>query len=133
MIQQEHQPYDKSSKWLIQHHGDSLLRLAKIENIQTWRPAQAELVQPRQLPDGLLEVRLRVNRTHERHEGIRGTKRYAFRVLGAVRGFQLSFDPKVQAPPGPKPSALGRMATTWKCLAPDRLSDTPPRKNQVEP
>ena len=58
MTEDEHQPYDKSSKWLIQHHGDSMLRLAKIANIQTWRPAQAEVVQPRQLPDGLLEVRL---------------------------------------------------------------------------
>ena len=27
MIEDEHQPYDKSSKWLIQHHGDSMLRL----------------------------------------------------------------------------------------------------------
>jgi hypothetical protein len=52
------QPYDRSSKWLIQHHGDSMLRLAKIAGIKTWRPAQAEVVQPRQLPDGLLEVRL---------------------------------------------------------------------------
>ena len=40
---EEHQPYDKSSKWLIQHHGDSMLRLAKIENIQSCRPAQAEV------------------------------------------------------------------------------------------
>jgi hypothetical protein len=52
------QPFDKSSKWMIQHHGNSMLRLADIENIQSWRPAQAELVQPRQLPDGLLEVQL---------------------------------------------------------------------------
>jgi hypothetical protein len=55
---EEHQGYDKSSRWLIQHHGDSMLRLAKIGNIEAWRPAQAEVVQPRQLPDGLLEVRL---------------------------------------------------------------------------
>ena len=58
MIEDEHQPYDKSSKWLIQHHGDSILRLAGIEKIAAWRPAQAEVVQPSQLPDGLLEVRL---------------------------------------------------------------------------
>jgi hypothetical protein len=58
MISHEHQPYDKSSKWLIQHHGDSILRLAGIEKIAAWRPAQAEVVQPRQMPDGLLEVRL---------------------------------------------------------------------------
>jgi len=58
MIAGEHQPYDKSSKWLIQHHGDSMLRLAKVARIAAWRPAQAEVVQPRQLPDGLLEVRL---------------------------------------------------------------------------
>jgi hypothetical protein len=50
--------YDKSSKWLIQHHGDSILRLAGIVGIETWRPLQAEVVQPRQLPDGLIEVRL---------------------------------------------------------------------------
>ena len=58
MIKDQHQPYDKSSKWLIQHHGDSMLRLARIGKIEAWRPAQAEVVQPRQLPDGLLEVRL---------------------------------------------------------------------------
>ena len=50
--------YDKSSKWLIQHHGDSILRLAGIVGIEAWRPLQAEVVQPRQLPDGLIEARL---------------------------------------------------------------------------
>ena len=50
--------YDKSSKWLIQHHGDSILRLAGLTGIEEWRPLQAELVQPSQLPDGLLEVKL---------------------------------------------------------------------------
>ena len=58
MIGPEHRPYDKSSKWLIQHHGDSILRLAGVENVAAWRPAQAEVVQPSQMPDGLLEVRL---------------------------------------------------------------------------
>ena len=48
--------YDKSSKWLIQHHGDSILRLAGIVGIESWRPLQAEVVQPRQLPDGLIEA-----------------------------------------------------------------------------
>jgi hypothetical protein len=50
--------YDKSSKWLIQHHGDSILRLAGFTSIEEWRPLQAELVQPTQLPDGLLEAQL---------------------------------------------------------------------------
>ncbi len=58
MIEDEHQPYDKSSKWLIQHHGGSILRLAGVEKVAAWRPAQAEVVQPSQMPDGLLEVRL---------------------------------------------------------------------------
>lgn len=49
--------YDRSSKWLIQHHGGALLRLAGLTDVVSWRPLQAELVQPRQLPDGLLEVR----------------------------------------------------------------------------
>jgi hypothetical protein len=51
-------PFDKSSKWLIQHHGDAILRLAGVSNVAAWRALQAELVQPRRLPDGLLEVRL---------------------------------------------------------------------------
>jgi predicted transposase YdaD len=51
------QPYDRSSKWLIQHHGNGLLRLGGLRDIRSWRALQAELVQPRQLPDGLLEVR----------------------------------------------------------------------------
>jgi hypothetical protein len=50
--------YDKSSKWLIQHHGDAILRLGGVGEIRSWRPLQAEVVQPRQLPDGLLEVEL---------------------------------------------------------------------------
>jgi hypothetical protein len=50
--------YDKTSKWLIQHHGDALLRLAGVRGVVSWRPLQAELVQPRRLPDGLLEVQL---------------------------------------------------------------------------
>jgi hypothetical protein len=53
----DHSPYDRASKWLIQHHGDALLRLAGVTDITSWRPLQAEIVQPRQLPDGLLEVR----------------------------------------------------------------------------
>lgn len=51
------QEYDKSSKWLIQHHGDSILRLAGIRDIDSWKPLQAELVQPRQFPDGLIEAK----------------------------------------------------------------------------
>jgi hypothetical protein len=50
--------FDRSSKWLVQHHGDALLRLAGITKVASWRPLQAELVQPAQLPDGLLEVQI---------------------------------------------------------------------------
>jgi hypothetical protein len=49
--------YDKSSKWLIQHFGDAILKLAGVRDIVSWRPLQAEVVQPRQLPDGLVEAR----------------------------------------------------------------------------
>lgn len=52
------QDYDRTSKWLIQHHGDSILRIAGVHDLISWRPLQAELVQPRQLPDGLVEVQL---------------------------------------------------------------------------
>jgi hypothetical protein len=56
------QEYDKSSKWLIQHHGDSILRLGGLDDIAEWRPLQAEVVQPRRLPDGLIEARRRSQR-----------------------------------------------------------------------
>jgi hypothetical protein len=54
-----HHQYDKSSKWLIQHYGDSILRLAGVRDFVAWRPLAAELVQSRRLPDGLIEVRRR--------------------------------------------------------------------------
>ena len=46
--------YDKCSKWQIQHHGDSILRLGGARPIRLWRALQAELVQHRRLPDGLI-------------------------------------------------------------------------------
>jgi hypothetical protein len=36
------QEYDKSSKWLIQHHGDSILRLCGVRGIVSWRALQAD-------------------------------------------------------------------------------------------
>jgi hypothetical protein len=50
------QKYDKGSKWMIQHHGDSIVRLAGVRDIAAWKPLQAELVQNRRMPDGLIEV-----------------------------------------------------------------------------
>jgi hypothetical protein len=50
---------DTSSKYLIQHHGDSILWLAGVRDIEAWTPRQAELVLARRLPDGFLEVRHR--------------------------------------------------------------------------
>ena len=47
---------DRSSKWLLEHHGDSLLRLAGIQGFRAWRPAPTELVHPLESPDGVLEV-----------------------------------------------------------------------------
>ena len=54
----ESHPNDRRSKWLIRRKGDSALRPADAANIERWRPAQAEVVQPRHSPDGLLGVRL---------------------------------------------------------------------------
>jgi predicted transposase YdaD len=48
--------YDRSSKWLLTRHGNSLLWLGQITAIRSWRAVQADVVQPRRLPDGLLEV-----------------------------------------------------------------------------
>jgi hypothetical protein len=50
--------YDKSSKWLIEHHGDAILWLAGVRGVETCKALHAEVVQPQQLPDGILEVTL---------------------------------------------------------------------------
>jgi hypothetical protein len=53
------QEYDKSSKWLIQHRGNSILRLGDVNDLVEWRALQAEFSQSRRLPDGLIEARRR--------------------------------------------------------------------------
>jgi hypothetical protein len=50
------QPYDKCSKYLIQQHGNSILRMAGVHDIPSWTPLQAELVHVSRFPDGVLEV-----------------------------------------------------------------------------
>jgi hypothetical protein len=50
------QDKDRCSKWLIDHHGDAILHLAGVHGFSAWRAVQSELVAPRRLPDGLLEV-----------------------------------------------------------------------------
>lgn len=50
--------YDRSSKWLIEHFGRALLQLAGFTDVVACKPLQAEVVQPRRLPDGLLEAQL---------------------------------------------------------------------------
>ncbi len=50
------QDQDKTSKWIIKHHGNSLLFLGGAGPIRRWKATQPEVVQPRKLPDGLLEV-----------------------------------------------------------------------------
>jgi hypothetical protein len=50
------QPYGRSGKWLTQHHGAALLKIGGVTGIRSCRAVQAEVVQARQIPDGLLEV-----------------------------------------------------------------------------
>ena len=49
--------YDKSSR-LIEHHADAILRLGGVTGVRWCRAQVAGLVQPRQLPDGLVEALL---------------------------------------------------------------------------
>jgi hypothetical protein len=49
--------FDPSSKWMLEEHGASILYLAGARSVLSCRARKAEVVQPRQLPDGLLEVR----------------------------------------------------------------------------
>jgi hypothetical protein len=50
------QERDSGGKWLICFHADALVRLAGIRRIASWKAVQAEPVEPRRLPDGLIEV-----------------------------------------------------------------------------
>jgi hypothetical protein len=50
--------YDVGSKWLIETFAAELLRVAGVGPVASARPLPAELVQSRQRPDGLVEVRL---------------------------------------------------------------------------
>jgi hypothetical protein len=47
---------DRSTKWMLEHHGDSVLRLSGVSGFLSWRSVRSELTHPRQLPDGLLEA-----------------------------------------------------------------------------
>jgi hypothetical protein len=51
--------YDPSSKWLLEHHGRAVALLGGLRDVISCKSVQSEVVQPRKLPDGLLEVRLR--------------------------------------------------------------------------
>ena len=53
--------YDKSGKWLIQHHGDSILRLAGVNDIESWLPLQAEKRSCASAASGLMRVRPRTS------------------------------------------------------------------------
>ena len=48
--------YDKCGKYMVQQHGNAILWMGGVEDVGAWRAVQAEPVQVRQLPDGLLEV-----------------------------------------------------------------------------
>ncbi len=50
--------FDPSSKWLLEEHGAAILYLAGATAVRSCKAVKAEVVQPRKLPDGLLEVRL---------------------------------------------------------------------------
>jgi hypothetical protein len=45
---------DKNAKWLIQHHGDAVLRLGGVTDVVRWKAAAADLVLPTKLPVGLI-------------------------------------------------------------------------------
>jgi hypothetical protein len=39
--------YDRTGKWLLEHHGDAILRLAGVTGIASWRTVAADLTVPR--------------------------------------------------------------------------------------
>ena len=49
--------FDPSSKWLLEEHGVAILYLAGARSVTSCQARKAEVVQPRKLPDGILEAR----------------------------------------------------------------------------
>jgi hypothetical protein len=47
---------DRSSKWLLSRYGDTVLKLAGIRGFSQWRHIPTEVVAPRRLLDGLIEI-----------------------------------------------------------------------------
>src|SRR5262249_56008671 len=45
------------------HDGEGVVRVAKVGPVRAWKALQPEVVQPRHLPDGLLEVYLERRKT----------------------------------------------------------------------
>ncbi len=54
--------YDVNSEWLLEHQGRGIAYLGGLREVLSAKARQAEVVQPRELPDGLLEVRQRGRR-----------------------------------------------------------------------
>ena len=51
------QSFDPSTKWMLEEYGAAILYLAGARSVVSCRARKAEVVQPRKLPDGLLEAR----------------------------------------------------------------------------
>jgi hypothetical protein len=49
--------YDPSSKWMLEERGASVLYVAGAPSVVSCKARKAEVVQPRKLPDGLLDAR----------------------------------------------------------------------------
>jgi hypothetical protein len=52
----ERQAQDRTGKWLLEHQGRGALAVGGFTHVRSCFAEQAEVVQPRQLPDGLLRV-----------------------------------------------------------------------------
>ena len=52
----EHDVYDRGAKWLIGHQAGAMLTIGGARGFTSWRAIQAEVIAPKKLPDGLLEV-----------------------------------------------------------------------------
>lgn len=50
------QDKDRCGKWLLSRHGDAVLKMAGVTGFTSWRHLSNELVAPRRIFDGLLEV-----------------------------------------------------------------------------
>ena len=112
---------DKSGKWLIEQHGDAILRIGGVTDLVRWEAGPAEIVLPAKLPDGFVRAwRAGRDRPEPSVIELATYPEHAHGSAGARR-------PAAGLPPPPRGPQRPRARAAAQGPAPCRRSGPPPR------